>query len=969
MIGERLGHEGALAMVDLIGREREQAALAEAITAAMSGDGGMILVAGEAGVGKTRVIRAALAASGLRVLAGSAGPGGTSPYGPVVAALRTYVRAVPNGLREAGPLASHLALLLPELGPPPSKSDPPTLVEALRSALVTIGRAQTTAIFLDDLHWADAASLELLPPLASELAGEPVVLVGAYRSDDLPRGHALRRVRIELRRDGRLHEIAVEPLDLTGTGALAARILDGPVGSRLATLLFHRTQGLPFFVEELAAALVDSGRLTHGPGGWEFAGAGEVPIPDTLRDAVLLRTDGLSGAGREALDVAAVLGLDVDLDLVERLVGTGKGLTELIERGLLSEANSGQAAFRHALVREAIYGEVSWSRRRSFHRAVATELAAQGTAAAIIAEHWLAGREFEQGRRWLLAAAESSCRVHAYRDAARALQRALELWPESGAEAERLTALDQLGACAQRAGDLAGAARAWEEAVAGFRDADDFSAVAETERRLAGVLELQGQWEPALAARQGTIEAFAAAGLPGEAAAERLTLAAHLQGAGRFHDALPLLVAAREEAAQVARTDLLTRTLALEGSIHAKLGEIHAGLALMRRGLSLALEHDLTGPAAEIYQRLAGALEHAADYRGARQAYQEAYAFCETRNLSGMAQACLVCISAVLWYTGEWDRMVTLCEEIRAAPDAPPDAMAIAAELLGHVYAARGEAKRARPLLLESLAWSKRSEYVSVEFGSIWVLARIDVLQGAVESAVTRALAALLCWAETEERHYAIAYLRWSATFFAEQGRPTDVGACANALARIAAETGNPEALAALAHALGEAALLDGEAAQAVDHFSRALEMLRTVDVPFERAQIQVRAGVALAAVGEREIAVERLTEAYRTATKLGARPLADEAARQLVTLGERVERRLGRRAAGQLERAGLTRRELEVVRLVAVGRTNREIGQELFLSARTVEMHVGNALAKLDCRTRTEVAHKAEQLGLLSYH
>jgi DNA-binding NarL/FixJ family response regulator len=312
--------------------------------------------------------------------------------------------------------------------------------------------------------------------------------------------------------------------------------------------------------------------------------------------------------------------------------------------------------------------------------------------------------------------------------------------------------------------------------------------------------------------------------------------------------------------------------------------------------------------------------------------------------------------------------MVTLCEEIRAAPDATPTAVAFGAVLLGGVYAARGETRRSRPLLLESLAWAKRSEYAATEFGCIWMLARVDALQGAIESAVARCLAALARWAETEERHYAIPDLRWSATFFAEQGRPADVAACANGLARIAAETGNPEALAALSHALGEAALLDGDAAHASDHFTRALEVLRIVDVPFERAQIQLRAGVALAAVGEREAAVERLTEAYRTAIRLRARPLAEEAVQQLVALGEQVERRLGRRAAGQRERAGLTRRELEVVRLVAVGRTNREIGQELFLSARTVEMHVGNVLAKLDCRTRTEATHKADQLGLLSH-
>ncbi len=256
-----------------------------------------------------------------------------------------------------------------------------------------------------------------------------MALVGAYRSDDLPRGHALRRVRTELRRDGRLHEFAVEPLDPAITAALAAGVIGGPLGSQLAALLYHRTQGVPFFVEELAAALVDSGRLTQGPGGWALADAGDVPIPDTLRDAVLLRTDGLSDAGREALDVAAVLGLDIDLDLVEALVRTGMGLTELIERGLLIEGDPGRATFRHALAREALYGEVPWPRRRTLHRTMATELAARNTAAAIVAEHWLAGREFEQGRRSLLAAAEASCAVHAYRDAARALQRALELWP------------------------------------------------------------------------------------------------------------------------------------------------------------------------------------------------------------------------------------------------------------------------------------------------------------------------------------------------------------------------------------------------------------------------------------------------------------------------------------------------------------------------------------------------------------
>jgi DNA-binding NarL/FixJ family response regulator len=135
--------------------------------------------------------------------------------------------------------------------------------------------------------------------------------------------------------------------------------------------------------------------------------------------------------------------------------------------------------------------------------------------------------------------------------------------------------------------------------------------------------------------------------------------------------------------------------------------------------------------------------------------------------------------------------------------------------------------------------------------------------------------------------------------------------------------------------------------------------------MPFERAQIEHRAGVALAAAGERELGLERLCEAYRTARKLGARPLASEVAREVAALGESVVRRLGVRAAADADGSGLSRREREVVRMLAVGRTNREIAQELFLSPRTVDMHVRNILRKLDCRSRVEAAGRARELGL----
>jgi DNA-binding NarL/FixJ family response regulator len=199
--------------------------------------------------------------------------------------------------------------------------------------------------------------------------------------------------------------------------------------------------------------------------------------------------------------------------------------------------------------------------------------------------------------------------------------------------------------------------------------------------------------------------------------------------------------------------------------------------------------------------------------------------------------------------------------------------------------------------------------------------------------------------------------------FFARRGGREEAYPSPEALTRIAAAAGHPDALAALAYAIGEIALADGDTATATEQLSRAVGLHRGLDIPYERAEIALRAGVALAAAGDREAALELLGGAYRTARKLGARPLATEAAREAQALGGS----LGRRAAADADGAGLSRRELEVVRLVGAGRTNREIATELFLSPRTVDMHVRNLLRKLDSRSRMEAVRRAGELGLLA--
>ena len=287
--------------------------------------------------------------------------------------------------------------------------------------------------------------------------------------------------------------------------------------------------------------------------------------------------------------------------------------------------------------------------------------------------------------------------------------------------------------------------------------------------------------------------------------------------------------------------------------------------------------------------------------------------------------------------------------------------------MLGSILGWRGQTRQARSLLLQVLPEAQRLDKASLEIDSLWSLASAEELQGDQEAAAARYRDLLQRWEKTEERHYIVPALRWAASFFASHGAQGDTRACAQALANIASATGKMDAVAALAHALGEAALLDGDVQLAARQFEQALEALNGLELPFDRAHVQLRAGVALAASGQRALGIERLTDSYRAAVKLKAKPLAERAARELAALGEKVGKRLGRKAARDLEHGGLTPREREVLRRMALGRTNREIAEDLFLSPRTVDMFVRNILNKLNCGSRLEASRKAEELGLLA--
>ncbi|KPV46984.1 hypothetical protein SE17_42845, partial [Kouleothrix aurantiaca] len=194
--------------------------------------------------------------------------------------------------------------------------------------------------------------------------------------------------------------------------------------------------------------------------------------------------------------------------------------------------------------------------------------------------------------------------------------------------------------------------------------------------------------------------------------------------------------------------------------------------------------------------------------------YFTAFDFCQTNAIPATAQLCVACLTAVLRQTGEWDRAMALCREVLASPNSLAHARAVASGMLGSLYALRGQPRHARALLLESAALAQRIELAAMELMASWGLALLDDLSGERTAAAEHCRAMLSRWEQIEDRHYAIAPLRWAVTLFAAQGADADARACANALAQIASATGQAEALSALAHALGEIALLDGEPQQ-----------------------------------------------------------------------------------------------------------------------------------------------------------
>ncbi len=978
---------------ELIGRERELEWLTTALSRAKDGVPATVFVAGEAGIGKTRLIGDFAMAAGrraTRVLTGHCQPfgGELMPYGPVVEILRAAVcdLGAEHVAQLAGRALPIVAALLPELDAGSHGSwpilghhvQPQQLASELLRMLCRLAD-QPTLIVIEDAHWADSSTLELLSLLACGVKGCRLLAVCTYRHDELSAGHPLRPILAQAHRAG-VGRISLGRLDLPQTIALATGILREEPASDWSRRLHERSGGIPFLVEELLAAGPDRDAL-----------------PDDLRDVLLLRFRQLPPAARQTVRAVAIAGRGVEHALLADV--SRVSASELIdalevavqERILLPDGDG--YAFRHALVAEAVVADMLPGERIRLHRAFGEALDARLTLAAPpkparvaalarAAHHWLAAGDPDRALVATIHAGLAAERGYALLEADRWFRHALELWWEAPAAQQHVSL------------DLAGLYR--HAADAAYLVGDAQAAIGLIGRSLE---ELDQELDPLRASlfheRLGryllgvgqplavTMSAYeTAARLAPEAATpERARVLAGLAG-------ITMLATRYAEAAELARTTIEvaraagTRNeeahgLSTLGTCRVMLGDSEGGIADLKRAVSIATEIDSILVMWRGYLNLADALHHTGHFADAADVALRGLGLLERHNLPREHRNCLMgnALDAMFWH-GRWDEMTE-----RLSEEGDPD-IEIAVDINmwlagGALHVARGDFDDA-VRCLDLCGNARDSAHLELS-GYLYVgHAELCLWRGKPETAVGHVRRALRILEGSHHGTLIVRLLACAARAHADLAPRGDAHAAAEAAQALGDRIGQtaevfPLTVVGEAHlGLAQAELARLRGADADRAWAHAAQLWQRLESPYPYAYARWRqAEVHLLQRGGRRPAARALAEAHEIATRLGAKPLSREivavAKRARLDLGRPVAPGPGRRAAPEHHAAlGLTPREEEVLKLLMAGSTNRQIARALYISENTVSIHVSRILAKLSVPNRATAAAAAHRLGLL---
>lgn len=947
----------------LVGREQELAALCRALASRPA----IILIEGEAGIGKTRLIREFLAspAGGTHTAVIACCPPFREPHtlGPVASALREAVTDVAS-LRPSA-LAGALRPLFPEWadGLPPAlepAEDPTAARHRVFCALAEIlTRLDISLLVVEDAHWADEATLEFLLFLASRRP-QRLSIVASWRPEDVPDGSLLLRlarlatgdtgVRLELR-----------ALDVTQTASMMSSMLaDMRISAEFAAFMHQRTEGLPLAVEESVRLMADRGDVSRRAGRWVRRRLTEIAVPATVRDAVLERAGRLSPDAGAILRAVAVLADPADeaaVGAVARLSArrARRALCEALGSGLLGEDARQWVSFRHVLAGRAVYEAIPGPECRAAHLRAASALeSCTPPPASQLARHF---RAAGQGAQWSRFAEQAADLALASGDETAAAALLHDLIVDARLPVARIgRLLDEFTFASlsdlARYQDLAGALRTRLEA--GIGEPGEEGLMRFQLGRVLGVMEehessrAELEWAiphlagyPVRAAR-----AMAMLGWPNDAVSPASVHLRWLQRAAELSvtldpaERLRVLVERATALLLLGEQEGWTAAAQIPGNAIATLDQRLITCGRLNTG-ELAMAW---GRYADARQRLAGALELAA-----------------ARPYPRYVDLILATQAHLDWFTGAWGGLE---ERVRAMADneeSYPFGRLEAVLITGLLQAAAGPRSGAEESLRYVLRQRQRSGAPVLCMEPAGALARLQLLDGRVEDALAVTGEPLAVVATKGIWLWATDLVPARVSALAAAGRADEAAGLIAAFARglRGRQAPAPQASLTLCRAILTEAR--GEHARAAMLFDRAAAAWAALPRPYDALLARERRARCLLAVGQPEIALPVLSEVMAGLSRLGARVDALRVMREIRQRGTPVRRPwCGRPGYGDQ----LSPRELDVARLLADGRTNRDIARELFLSPRTVARHLDSAMRKFGVASRTALAVRVVEAG-----
>jgi DNA-binding CsgD family transcriptional regulator/tetratricopeptide (TPR) repeat protein len=972
-----------------IGRERELAELEASLADARDGRPRLVFVAGESGVGKSRLLgefERRAQGLGARAVGGECIELGDDelPFAPLVGAVRPLARDDDPAFDELPDFArGELARLAPELGPAAREriedregESQRRLFDALLSLLERLGEQDGVVFWLEDIHWADRSTRAFLAFLSANVRDEKLLVVSTYRSDELHRRHPLRPLLNELERGPCARRLELAPFDRAELEAQLTDILGSTPSEEVVDRLFARSEGNPLFTEELLA------------GGLDGRGA----LPPTLREALLTRLDELSPATRQTLGLLAVASRADDATLAAagslEAPELREALREAMGSHLIRTDDADRFGFRHALFREVVYDDLLPGERSELHLRLAQVLEERAASddgtwlRTAIAHHYHQAGDQREALRTAVLAADRSEAVHAPGEAAKLFDRALGLWPRvSLPESVVGCRVTDLLARAARAHYLAGddprAKTLLEQALNELDPEREPLVVARLLGELARVQWSLGHAEHSRESLDRALEL-----VPDEPTEEGARLLAVqvtfklLQG--RFGEMEPIAKRAIEMADALDLKLVKAGVLNRFGPALFPLGDPERGEEMMREGLELAKRYGAPDDLAVAYVNYADVLHVFGRSEDGLRLLDEGIPRIEGIDRSSRWLALLR--AEINFALGNWRE---------AAADLPPvrglaltntrvnSNLRHAEQALG-----RGDLEEARALLTESweiLTYSVEPQFIAM---TAVLLAEVRMRERDLDGArqtVGDGLDRIQYCTEDAARIALIAGAGVAVEAAAAEGARDlgDAEAESNAIERAemlleltrasAGEYDGPVERAVLAAATAQAARAAARADTA-ELWDPAAAAWRELGRPYEEARCLWRRAEALITADDRVAAAEVASDAHEIAARLGADWLTAE----LDSLAARA--RLALTGAGAADGAGeeevtdpfgLTDRERQVLVLVAAGATNREIAAELFMAEKTASVHVSRILGKLGVRSRTEAAAVAYRQGL----